>query len=65
MKPAIKEEHSEYYKWLEFLRLTGITNMYGARPYLERQFGLSKEEAADVLYEWMTNYDELADKYGW
>ena len=62
----IKEEWEEYYKVLEGIRRTGITNMFGAAPYL-KEFcpELSKDEASEILCNWMANYDELCKKYNW
>ena len=43
----------EYYDYLESLRDSGVTNMFGAAPFLQHQFGLSRQEAKTVLLEWM------------
>lgn len=48
---------SEYFKFLESLRKSGVTNMFGAAPYLQREFGLDKQEARDILMKWMKSYD--------
>ena len=58
----IKEEWYEYYVYLEDLRQSGVTNMFGAAPYLQEEFGLSKKEAREILGNWMTNYEELLEK---
>ena len=52
----IKEEWEEYYKVLEGIRRTGITNMFGAAPYL-REFcpELSRDEANEILCNWMAH----------
>ena len=55
------EEWIEYYGFLEFLRATGITNMFGAAPYLEGVFDLEKREAELVLLSWTKNYDALLE----
>lgn len=64
-KYPIKEEWEEYYKVLEGIRRTGVTNMFGAAPYL-KEFcpELSREESNEILCNWMHNYDELSEKYG-
>lgn len=52
----VSDEHLEF---LDELRESGETNMFGARPYLMRYFpGLSKEEAGDVLSYWMSSFSE-------
>lgn len=49
--------NNKYWIFLENLRRSGVTNMYGAAPYLEAAFGLSHKEAVDVLMDWMENYN--------
>ena len=52
----LKEEHLTY---LDGLRESGITNMWGAGPFLERAFPtLSKEEASNILFYWMKTFSE-------
>jgi hypothetical protein len=46
----------EYFEFLETLRSSGVTNMFGAAPYLQREFGLDKYAAKDVLMAWMESY---------
>ena len=46
-----------YWNYLEELRRSGITNMYGATLYLMEEFGLDKQTAIDVLSDWMENYN--------
>ena len=58
----IKEEWTEYYVYLEELRQSGETNMYGASSYLREEFGLGRREAIKVLGSWMDNYEELIEK---
>lgn len=43
--------------YLEWLRRSGQTNMYGAVPYLMEEFWLDEEEAKQVLVNWMENYN--------
>lgn len=43
--------------YLEWLRRSGQTNMYGAVPYLINEFGFDEEEAKKVLIEWMEKYN--------
>lgn len=43
--------------YLEWLRRSGQTNMYGAVPYLMEEFWLDEKEAKKVLIEWMQNYN--------
>lgn len=48
---------NKYWIYLEELRKSGVTNMYGASPYLQEEFGLSYQEAVTILIDWMTNYN--------
>lgn len=42
----------EYFEFLEELRESGKTNMFGAAPYLMVEFGLDKREATEILMQW-------------
>mgnify|MGYP003334694645 FL=1 len=46
----------QYTEFLDELRDSGVTNMYGAAPYLQEAFGLDKIEARMILIDWMENY---------
>ena len=48
---------NEYWIYLELLRRSGVTNMYGAAPFLENDYGISHEKAIEILADWMRNYD--------
>lgn len=39
--------------FLNRLRESGQTNMFGATPYLQRKFGMDRTAASKVLTEWM------------
>lgn len=54
----MKEDLQEYFDYLDLLRDTGITNMFGAGPYLEKTFDLSKKEARKILKAWMKSFSE-------
>lgn len=64
-KYPINPEWEEYYKALEVIRRSGITNMWGASPYLAKMEGIPETLARNVLLSWIGNYDELNEKYGW
>lgn len=42
--------------YLDALRESGEVNMYGARPYLMREFNFTQDEATAVLSYWMETY---------
>lgn len=50
---ASDEQTQKYYDFLEKLRQSGKTNMFGARPFLARKFGLDEEESRKILSAWM------------
>lgn len=58
-------KYNKYFDWLEDLRRSGITNMFGAVPYLQTRFKLSEQSATNVLSYWMQNYEELMAQRGW
>jgi hypothetical protein len=51
-----------YYPFLDALRESAITNMFGAAPYLQVAFGLTKSEAKAVLKDWMATFGERHPK---
>jgi hypothetical protein len=55
-KEFITNEHLEF---LDLLRKSGVTNMFGATPFIQNQFrDLSKNEARDILFYWMKTFSE-------
>lgn len=48
---------NKYWIYLEELRKSGVTNMFGATPYLMNEFNLDEKEAAKILADWMHNYN--------
>jgi hypothetical protein len=59
------KKYEEEFNYLETLRQSGITNMYGAAPYLAEAFCISKTDARNILNLWMKNYETLMKYYGW
>ncbi len=49
---------SEYFRFLDNLRESGVTNMYGAGAYIKEEFGMSVKEARTVLKLWMQSFSE-------
>lgn len=49
----MNNDHKEY---LDDLRESGRTNMFGASPYIMAEFGVSKHEARAILSEWMKTF---------
>jgi uncharacterized protein YjgD (DUF1641 family) len=52
-----KEELLKYVEYLDELRESGVINMFGAAPYLQKVFGITyRKDAQDILSYWMKNY---------
>ena len=47
------EEQRQY---LNRLRESGVTNMFGAAPYVAAVFNISKRDARVVLSQWMESF---------
>lgn len=60
MENAIKitKQEKEVFDYLNNLRKSGITNMFGASPYIVSSFEVSKTEANNILSKWMSNFNE-------
>lgn len=43
----------QIFNYLDWLRETGITNMFGAAPYIKEEFETDIQEARKLLGEWM------------
>ena len=46
------------FEYLDDLRESGVTNMYGAGPYVQREFGLGRRKTEDLVVEWMETFEE-------
>lgn len=46
----------EHYDYLIELRDSGVTNMWGAAPYLAERFNISEKEAGKILVEWIKSF---------
>ena len=49
----VTDEHLDY---LDDLRESGVTNMFGASPYVEQEFGLDRKTAINILKYWMESF---------
>lgn len=52
---SVKDEHLTY---LDNLRETGVTNMFGAAPYIKEEFGVDTKTAGEILVYWMQTFGE-------
>lgn len=55
----LDDEHLEY---LDQLRKSGVTNMFGATPYLMDTFDMSRGNATKALSYWMATFSERHPK---
>lgn len=50
-------EEKEMFDYLNALRESAVTNMFGAGPYLVREFGIKPAEARRVAAKWMKHFN--------
>lgn len=48
----------KYFEYLDGLRESGVSNMYGATPYLVQAFDITNMEAREILKAWMDTFSE-------
>ena len=48
-----------YYRYIEKLRASGITNMFEISAYLEDEFNLYNDDAKKILVSWMKNQNDI------
>lgn len=51
----VREQHLSY---LDRLRESGATNMYGAGAYVIGRFGVNKAQAKEIVLYWMKSFEE-------
>jgi hypothetical protein len=52
------QDEQEVLEYLNDLRDSGDTNMFGASPYVQQRFGLSRNESRKLVTLWMNNFNE-------
>lgn len=52
------DQLTEYFVYLDDLRESGETNMFGAAPWLAAAYDLGNREAREVLKLWMDTFSE-------
>jgi hypothetical protein len=58
MTQATRKYDEKYYTYLDALRESGATNMFGAGAYLQEKFDLPKSEALAILADWMRTFGQ-------
>ena len=48
----------EVYQFLDELRESGVTNMFGASPYIIKEFAVTRYEANRLLNKWMVDWNK-------
>ena len=51
-----ENQKEEVYNYLNELRDSGKTNMFGAVPYLQKVFSFERQEASEWLSAWMKDF---------
>jgi len=58
--PEYTQKELTVFKYLFEIQESGITNMFGAIPYIRRKFnGMDDEECKVMLSKWMTEWEEI------
>lgn len=55
---AEAELTQEVFEYLDELRESGITNMFGAGQYIQEEFDFERKEASAFLVKWMETFSE-------
>lgn len=53
-----KEEQDEANEFLDDLRESGVTNMWGASLYVMEEFGWDRQKASRATTTWMKTFSE-------
>lgn len=56
VRPEVVED--EHLTYLDNLRESGVTNMFGATPFIQKRFGVDKKDAKTILMYWMDSFGE-------
>lgn len=56
-------DKNKVFKYLDALRDSGVTNMFGSPAYVRKVFAVSNAESIKLVAEWMENYDKRYDQY--
>jgi hypothetical protein len=51
-------DENEVFEFLDDLRDSGVTNMFGARPYIMEEFNIDLVDAGKLLSFWMNIHGE-------
>lgn len=49
-------DKEQVFVYLDALRESGATNMFGAGPYVEQEFNVDRQTARELVLEWMKTF---------
>ena len=49
-------DREHVYSYLNVLRNSCVTNMFGATPYIMKEFHVGRKEASKLLADWMRQF---------
>ena len=52
------DEEQKVFDYLDDLRDSGVTNMFGAKPYVQKEFGFDGTKATNFVTKWMDTFSE-------
>jgi len=55
---SLMDDFDEALEYLDDLRESGVTNMYGAGAYLMEEFHVTRYDARNILKHWMDTFEE-------
>ena len=59
MTMTMTQKQAAVNNFLDLLRISGATNMFGATPFIQQRFPeMSRKEAIDALVEWMETFEK-------
>ncbi len=62
-KRKLTEQELEIFEYLNDLRLSGETNMFGSPAYVITKFRIPRDEAVSLVSLWMSNFHEDIEAY--
>ena len=52
-----RDDLVEYFEYLDELRESGATNMWGAGAYVSDEYGFDAKKSNDIVGKWMETFD--------
>ena len=49
---------TDVFYYLDYLRKSGVINIFSAGQYIEKEFGLNRQASSELLQEWMYSFSE-------